>query len=181
MYIMGIDFEINGKTIMGCRYGTWNDIRKEIMSSVYKYILSNYSDSNPDVDNAVDKNQLEKTINMISDTMKMRHHVQNFVQCCDNWKPYIDTLNSIRLGGLYALCAKSDTEGTYTFGNSCDICELLDNVKPFVRTSRDSDDSDDSEDSYIDFWSMIYGEDGGVCFYDLFSKSKNEGLPINIF
>jgi hypothetical protein len=56
---------------------------------------------------------------------------------------FINILIQFGVGGIYTLCNKSDCDGFYTPGNSYDICELLNVIKPF--TIKNKDNLDDEE------------------------------------
>ena len=57
---------------------------------------------------------------------------------------FVDLLIQFGVGGLYALCNKSDCEGFYSVGNSYDICELLKLVKPFLLKNKEEVDSNEN-------------------------------------
>jgi len=47
----------------------------------------------------------------------------------------IDILIFFDVGGLFSFCNKSDCEGYYSVGNSYDICELFNIIKPFINNT----------------------------------------------
>ena len=75
----------------------------------------------------------------------MREH-NHILDCFINkiWENYfIDLLIEFGVGGIYALCNKSDCEGFYSVGNAYDIHELLNTIRPFLlKNTKDLESSD---------------------------------------
>jgi len=114
--------------IFGCAYNSWNEIRTKIVYATFKYIET--------IDNEENKEYIETireiTSFIANDINSSRRPSVRFIEIINTEQMYIDTLIYFNVGGLYALCNKSDCEGFYSPGNSYDICRLLDLIEPFI-------------------------------------------------
>jgi hypothetical protein len=102
--------------------------------------------------------------NIMSFIKSHNNDVGVFIRACDKFYSSIDSLIYFNINGLYALCNKSDCEGYYSPGNSSDICQLLDLIKPFIKVN----------DEYI--YERIYEGD----LYRLFTESATKRLIVTI-
>ncbi len=107
--------------------------------------------------------QPESAPNVITFINACNNDVGVFVTACDKFDS-IDALIYFNINGLYALCNKSDCEGYYSPGNSSDICQLLDLIKPFIKVN----------DEYV--YERIYEGD----LYKLFTESATKRLIVTI-
>lgn len=140
---MGIDL-YSGNFTFGCSYSGWNRLRYFIIISTLKYLEdfiiknANNEDDNNDQRKVDDVKYFLKKI----DEVRYYHNTNNsdedkllhvFISVIKSNIYCLDTLISLHVAGLFSLCYKSDCEGFYSPGNSLDICNLLDTIKPFVR------------------------------------------------
>jgi hypothetical protein len=168
---MGVDFTCDEKSI-GFSYGGWHYIRCTLIEATFAYldkrfaeILSKFANEEEhdwettNIQSAA-KN-LQKHINEIREDANskkqkssegifgiMREH-NHILDCFINkiWENYfIDLLIEFGVGGIYALCNKSDCEGFYSVGNAYDIHELLITIRSFLL--KDTEDLD-SEDNWL--------------------------------
>ena len=187
---MGVDFHCNDITF-STSYGYWNAIRETIIKATFDYIIDKFQKDEElykDITNESDRHYIgegsnyfmhKKNINKIITSVLKPDVIAN-VQRTDNNLvikilqlitniSYIDSLIYFNLGGLYALCNKSDCEGFYSVGNSYDIILLFDLIKPFVQ-------------KYTDCYDCIYVVEGRLSnrLYDVFKESieKNEKIDI---
>jgi hypothetical protein len=175
---MGIDINCNDKHF-GCGYGTWNDVRIQIIKATFIYLEKKFEEDlqNPlhlderDDDNYYGEgssyyytmNHLIKFMSIIRKNME----INNVIRTCYNMN-YIDSLNYFGVGGLFALCNKNDCDGYYSPGNSYDICELLTKIERFM------------ERNYI--YEMIYVSEGRYSddVFDVFKESSITGQYVRI-
>jgi len=136
-------------------YGYWNTIRETIIKATFDYIVDKFQKdeelykniTNEDDDENyigegsnyfIHKTNINKIINIISKPSVITNVFDNghnlvpkFLNLITNIS-YIDSLIYFDIGGLYALCNKSDCEGVYSVGNSYDIILLFDLIEPFL-------------------------------------------------
>ena len=165
---MGVDFTCDEKSF-GCSYGGWHNIRCTILEATFAYLDKRFAEilakpSNEEEDDwetthiqSAAKN-LQKHIDKIREDANskkqkssegifgiMREH-NHILDCFINkiWENYfIDLLIEFGVGGIYALCNKSDCEGFYSVGNAYDIRELLTTIRPFLlKNTEDLESSD---------------------------------------
>ena len=143
---MGVDFYCENKTF-GCSYSSWNNIRNDMVIATFRYLeellktmeekiankpKNEYNMYEDDEDNTIERNIIDlKQLLRFYDNNK--RNIENLVGCIHNMNlQEVDALILFNLGGLYALCHKADCEGYYSVGNSYDILEMLNIVKPYV-------------------------------------------------
>jgi hypothetical protein len=177
---MGVDIKCNDKGF-GCGYGTWNDIRIQIIKATFIYLEKKFEEDlqNPlhlderDDDNYYGEgsyyyytmNHLKKFMSIIRQNME----INNVIRTCYNMN-YIDSLNYFGVGGLFALCNKNDCDGYYSPGNSYDICNLLTKIEAFME-----------KENYI--YEKIYvNDDEYYCdsVFDTFKESSTTGQYVRI-
>jgi hypothetical protein len=185
---MGIDLTCDNKNF-SCSYSSWHNIRAELVEATFAYledIIANQT-------KGIDEERLEYSVfgHLKQYITEIREQCASF----ENDKPpinpfallyskrtifnafsehlgdlcFINILIQFGVGGIYTLCNKSDCEGFYSVGNSYDICELLNVIKPF--TIKNKDNLDDEEN-------YIYR-----CTYkllDLFQESLDKKLIVYI-
>lgn len=166
---MGVDFYC-GDVTFGCSYGYWNDIRIEIIKATFAYIQDKHEKDNESYGDVPEDGKGSNYYVYMKDLIEMKSKVLSpqipemfipmqmsvldlFVKTC-NFN-CVNALNKFGVGGLFALCNKSDCEGYYTPGNALDICELFNRVKSFVQKG--------------EYYSSIYDEEGGI--YEVFECS----------
>lgn len=162
---MGIDLTCDTKNF-SCSYSSWHNIRSELIEATFAYL----EDLIANQTKGIDEERLEYCVfgHLKQYITEIREQCASF----ENDKPpinpfallyskrtifnafsehlgdlcFINILIQFGVGGIYTLCNKSDCEGFYSVGNSYDICELLNIIKPF--TIKNKDNLDD-EENYI--------------------------------
>jgi hypothetical protein len=164
---MGIDLTCDTKDF-SCSYSSWHNIRAELIEATFAYL----EDLIAHQTTGIDEERLEYSVfgHLKQYITEIREQCASF----ENNKPpinsnpfalllskhtifnafsehlgdlcFINILIQFGVGGIYTLCNKSDCEGFYSVGNSYDICELLNVIKPF--TIKNKDNLDD-EENYI--------------------------------
>jgi hypothetical protein len=155
---MGIDLNCDTKGF-SCSYSSWHNIRSELIEATFAYLEDLIAkDIDIDEESSV-LNHLKQYIN----------EIREYGASLENNKPpinpfallsskrdlfdafseysgdlcFINILIQFGVGGIYALCNKSDCDGFYTPGNSYDIYQLIMLIKPF--TIKNKDNIDDEE------------------------------------
>ena len=134
---MGIDLYCGDETF-SCSYGSWNNVRNSLIEATFEYIevhfaVTDYEENTYDYGSMT---ALKQYIQRILNSGKNDKLIENFI-VYSRILEFVDLLIQFGVGGLYALCNKSDCEGFYSVGNSYDICELLKLVKPFLLKNKD--------------------------------------------
>jgi len=154
---MGIDFTCDEKSF-GCSYSSWHNIRCSVLEATFAYLESRFAEilTKPIKEESDDwetthiqsaSNSLQQYINDVRESANskkqnknvgifgiMRDH-NHILECFLSRATelyFVDLLIEFGVGGIYALCNKSDCEGFYSVGNSYDIHELLTTIKPFL-------------------------------------------------
>ena len=162
---MGIDLTCDTKNF-SCSYSSWHNIRAELIEATFAYL----EDLIANQTKGIDEERLEYSV--IGHLKQYITEIREECASFENDKPpispfallfskrtifnafsehlgdlcFINILIQFGVGGIYTLCNKSDCEGFYSVGNSYDICELLNVIKPF--TIKNKDNLDD-EENYI--------------------------------
>ena len=162
---MGIDLTCDTKNF-SCSYSSWHNIRAELIEATFAYL----EDLIANQTKGIDEERLEYSV--IGHLKQYITEIREECASFDNDKPpispfallfskrtifnafsehlgdlcFINILIQFGVGGIYTLCNKSDCDGFYSVGNSYDICELLNVIKPF--TIKNKDNLDD-EENYI--------------------------------
>ena len=162
---MGIDLTCDTKDF-SCSYSSWHNIRAELIEATFAYL----EDLIANQTKGIDEERLEYSV--IGHLKQYITEIREECASFDNDKPpispfallfskrtifnafsehlgdlcFINILIQFGVGGIYTLCNKSDCDGFYSVGNSYDICELLNVIKPF--TIKNKDNLDD-EENYI--------------------------------
>jgi hypothetical protein len=179
---MGVDFTCDEKSI-GFSYGGCHYIRCTLIEATFAYLDKRFAEILSKFANEEEHDwetthiqsaakNLQKHINEIREDANskkqkssecifgiMREH-NHILDCFINkiWENYfIDLLIEFGVGGIYALCNKSDCEGFYSVGNAYDIHELLNTIRPFLlKDTKDLESSDnwlyDSSDELIELF-----------------------------
>lgn len=146
---MGIDLHC-GEISFGSSYTGWNELRLIIIQATIDYIQDKfqkdyelYNNLTDDDDNWIgegsDYDYFKRQINDLFTSIKNEKAsmpFNNSINCFVNKvrsNSQIDALVYFDIYGLYSLCNKNDCEGYYSPGNSVDICNLLDLIKPFIK------------------------------------------------
>ena len=162
---MGIDLTCDTKNF-SCSYSSWHNIRAELIEATFAYL----EDLIANQTKGIDEERLEYSV--IGHLKQYITEIREECASFENDKPpispfallfskrtifnafsehlgdlcFINILIQFGVGGIYTLCNKSDCDGFYSVGNSYDICELLNVIKPF--TIKNKDNLDD-EENYI--------------------------------
>lgn len=141
---MGIDLYCGDKTF-GCSYGGWNNVRNILIEATFEYLevhfaVTEYQEGTHEYGAMI---ALKQYIKKILNFGKNEKLIENFI-VYSRLLEFVDLLIQFGVGGLYALCNKSDCEGFYSVGNSYDICELLKLVKPFLLKNKEDLNSDEN-------------------------------------
>ena len=179
---MGVEFTCDEKSF-GRSYGGWHYIRCTLIESTFAYLDKRFAEILSKFANEKEHDwetnhiqsaakTLQKYINEIREAANskkqkssegifgiMREH-NHILDCFINkiWENYfIDLLIEFGVGGIYALCNKSDCEGFYSVGNAYDIHELLITIRPFLLKDTEDLDSEnnwlyDSSDELIELF-----------------------------
>ena len=138
---MGVDFYCGDK-LFNCSYGSWHNIRLDIIKSTFDYIKDKFEKDKElygNIEDEDDENwigegsQYENYMNELNEFMEECLNQKNDVllDCFVEFSP-INALYYFDLGGLFSFCNQSDCDGFYSPGNSLDICILFDKIKPFT-------------------------------------------------
>ena len=159
---MGIDLNCDTKGF-SCSYSCWHNIRAELIEATFaylEYLIANET-------NNLDQERFEQSV--VSHLKQYINEIREYGASLENDKPpinpfallsskrdlfdafseysgdlcFINILIQFGVGGIYALCNKSDCDGFYSVGNSYDICQLIMLIKPF--TIKNKDNIDDEE------------------------------------
>lgn len=132
---MGVDFCCGSKTF-GCSYSGWNSIRNDIIIATFRYleaVLNTMEKNEMQEDDDPNRNvlNLNELLQYYNDMKRIKsdkliEHVSN-MRLID-----VNRLILFDVGGLFALCNKSDCDGYYSVGNSYDIVNLLKIIKPYM-------------------------------------------------
>ena len=141
---MGIDLYCGDETF-GCSYGSWNNVRNSLIQATFEYLevhfaVTEYEEGTHEHGAMI---ALKQYIQKILNLGKNDKLIEGFV-VYSRILEFVDLLIQFGVGGLYALCNKSDCEGFYSVGNSYDICELLKLVKPFLLKNKEDLDADEN-------------------------------------
>lgn len=179
---MGVEFTCDEKSF-GRSYGGWHYIRCTLIESTFAYLDKRFAEILSKFANEEEHDwetthiqsaakNLQKHIDEIREDANskkqkssegifgiMREH-NHILDCFINkiWENYfIDLLIEFGVGGIYALCNKSDCEGFYSVGNAYDIHELLITIRPFLLKDTEDLDSEnnwlyDSSDELIELF-----------------------------
>ena len=167
---MGVDFTCDEKSI-GFSYGGWHNVRCTILEATLAYLDQRFAEilAKPVKEEESDwetmhiqsaAKNLQKHINEIRENANKKKQTKpgslfeigirehnHILDCFINtiWENYfIDLLIEFGVGGIYALCNKSDCEGFYSVGNSYDIHELLTTIRPFLLKNTENLESGDN-------------------------------------
>jgi hypothetical protein len=141
---MGIDLYCGDETF-GCSYGSWNNVRNSLIQATFEYLevhfaVTEYEEGTHEHGAMI---ALKQYIQKILNLGKNDKLIENFI-VYSRILEFVDLLIQFGVGGLYALCNKSDCEGFYSVGNSYDICELLKLVKPFLLKNKEDLEADEN-------------------------------------
>jgi hypothetical protein len=141
---MGIDLYCGDETF-GCSYGSWNNVRNALIEATFEYLevhcaVTDYEEGTHEYGSMI---ALKQYIKKILNSNKNEELIENFI-VYSRLLEFVDLLIQFSVGGLYALCNKSDCEGFYSVGNSYDICELLKLVKPFLLKNKEDLNADEN-------------------------------------
>jgi len=160
---MGVDFTCDTKTF-GCSYSGWHYFRNLIISATLAYLDDFLSKQKYKEDSYEFSamNNLKKGVSSIRSTANKLSSENKTIFGMDLGKSPVEEcllkalameihnnswfgelLIEYGLGGIWALCNKSDCEGFYSVGNAYDICELLCKVRPFLLKNLDYDRTND--------------------------------------
>lgn len=155
---MGIDLTCETKDF-SCSYSCWHNIRAELIEATFAYL-----------EDLIAKNiDIYEENSVLTHLKQYINEIREYGASLENNKPpinpfallsskrdlfdafseysgdlcFINILIQFGVGGIYALCNKSDCDGFYTPGNSYDICQLIMIIKPF--TIKNKDNIDDEE------------------------------------
>ena len=143
---MGIDLICENKRFV-CSYSYWTTILSDVLKATLEYLKDKF-----DLDQ---KNQNQDDIDSYYDIYK-----NQILNIKDINYSVINALNYFDVGGLFVLTNQSCYDGIYTIGNSLDICDLFDKIKPFM-------------EKYNNTYESIYVKEGRFYdrLYDVFEES----------
>jgi hypothetical protein len=150
---MGIDLTCETKDF-SCSYSSWHNIRSELIEATFAY-LEDLIAKNIDID---------EENSVLTHLKQYINEIREYGASLENNKPpinpfallsskrdlfdafseysgdlcFINILIQFGVGGIYALCNKSDCDGFYTPGNSYDICQLIMIIKAFTIKNKDN-------------------------------------------
>ena len=111
-----------------CSYGNWNIFRMEMFHATMRFLENKLQTITVSHDTELEIDYASKLLDK-NDTIT---DVDAFIDLVLDNQEYIDYLIYLNLGGLHSLLYKHDCDGFYSPGNSLDILQLLDNVKPYI-------------------------------------------------
>jgi hypothetical protein len=141
---MGIDLCCGDETFQ-CSYNTWSSIRIALIEATFEYL---------EVHIAV--TEYEEGSKEYGSTIALKQYIDRIRNKCENVSlldefyfyskkfDFVDLLIQFGVGGLYALCNKSDQDGFYSIGNSYDICSLIKLVRPFLLKNKGNIDAEEN-------------------------------------
>ena len=133
---MGIDF-ICGKFTLSFTYAFWNNIRLHLFEAFIKYseslCITNDNDEPPSIEFRyhIELAELLNRISIAKQNITNPNVDDSYLVIFDKMSD-IDMLIYFNLSGIYTLLHKSDCEGFYSIGNSYDIYEMIQLVKPNI-------------------------------------------------
>ena len=141
---MGIDLYCS-ETNFGCSYSYWHNIRNSVIKAAFTYISIEINTEKIYKDNTelIYSNNLKNIVSELERQTKDENYLGYFVKICHNI-PNIDCLIYFGLQGLSSFCNKSDCEGFYSVGDSYNICELFNTIKPYLIKNMEVIESDDN-------------------------------------
>lgn len=186
---MGIDLYC-GKYTFGCSYTGWHYLRCNIIEATLKYlenIIIDYKKENTGDNNEYNEDRYQfDIVHEFLTKIKIDHEktkmsskeddrciYEVFMNVIEERLFYLDGLIYFDVGGLFSLCKKSDCQGFYSSGNSIDIINLLNVIKPFLKEL--------DEDTYNAIYENQnnYGEEyAGL--YKLFETSCEKDILVTI-
>lgn len=144
---MGIGLKCNGLGFESS-YGGWHIIRCEIIQATIDYIIHKVEEDKKkyghikenDDENYIGKGSYDFLYKKLLDPLisTSEDKLLKTVVRLSKQLGSVDALIYMGVGGIIALCNKSDCEGFYSPGNSLDICMLFDNIKPFLEKYEDT-------------------------------------------
>jgi len=148
---MGIDLYCSEKSFC-CSYSGWNSFRNEVIIATYDYLKNHFSlnplDDDKESNEKVYRKEISDFFELILNVKK--NYINNvfdfsITSPIDELIKYgdlksVDLLIYYGIGGLYSFCNKSDCEGYYSVGNSYDICELFNLIKPFLIKNKENNE-----------------------------------------
>ena len=131
---MGVDF-ICGNVTLSFTYSFWNHIRLNIFEAFIKYseslCITNDNDEPPSIEfrHHVELAELLNRIYIAKQNITNANDDDSYLVIFEKISD-INMLIYFNLSGIYTLLHKSDCEGFYSVGNSYDIYEMIQLVKP---------------------------------------------------
>lgn len=150
---MGIDLVCNEKSF-GCSYSNWSRLRNAFVRATFAYLEDFFARETYDEDTTEfdGKIRLLECIQIVRDravsisgsihtdvlgySLGELLHDECYLESllttlrCDKWLG--ELLIMFGVCGIFALCNKHDSDGFYSVGNSMDICELFQKIRPYI-------------------------------------------------
>ena len=192
---MGIDLHCVDNSF-GCSYGGWHTIRETIIKASLEYIIEKFKKDEElytDITDEEDENYINEgssyyfhkkiitniisQISLPSVNTNISPYNSNILLQFLNLASQLSTIDSLiyfNIGGLYALCNKSDCEGFYSVGNAHDIVLLFDTIEPFFKQNYEKYNNHCYE--------CVYITEGRFSdrLYDVFKESTEKNQKITI-
>lgn len=178
---MGVDFYCCEK-YSHMSYSTWNNMRTTAIMATKKYLKKQVDTENM----LLDKDKIHHSP-LLSYFIEMEEKsLDNFINITNNLD-FVDDLIYFDVGGLFALCNKSDCDGFYSPGNSLDICKLFELIEPYVKEIDENIhdmiyiyNNHMNNDEYQDIEERICKENDFCNIFDLFKMSFKRQVNIMI-
>lgn len=144
---MGIELICENKGFV-CSYSYWGTILLDVMKATIEYLKDKFEKD-------LVENQNQDDVDSYYDIYK-----NQILNIKDINYSVMNALNYFDVGGLFILKNQSGYDGIFTVGNSLDICDLFDKIKPFM-------------EKYNNTYESIYIKEGRFYdrLYDVFEES----------
>ena len=132
---MGVDI-VCGEKVFSCGYKRWSDFRIGVIQATIRYIETVLKPTDLIIEEnshlkqllefveLVHSEQADKDLDAFLSLMKTSKN--------EDYVHILDVFIHFGLGGLFALCNKTDCDGYYSVGNSVDICDLFKKIRDIM-------------------------------------------------
>jgi len=127
-----------------CSYTIWHNVRNMLIEATFEYIqihfgISDYEEGTFEYNSMCSLKQYIEEIEYNGNKLLF-----NLNKYSSEFPEFNNLLIQFGVGGLCALCNKSDNQAFYSVGNSYDICQLIKIVKPFLLKDRKNLDAQEN-------------------------------------
>jgi len=136
---MGININCDEESFC-CTYSTWAEIRHNVIIQTNNYLIDYFSSNTFDSEeNPNEKIDREEILNYMKKIL-INPNVFSYVDIMINITnmDHVNLLILYDIIGVYSLCNKSDCEGYYSVGDSYNICQLFNLIKPFLFKNKEN-------------------------------------------